>query len=99
VFATMALAIGLVGMLLFVRFAYFYFSEDAPTGHVQSLFVGGDFQRAGSTEVQHIARWDGAAWAPVGGGVAFWGAFRAAFSGAGLCFSWAGTFLSLAAFS
>ena len=28
-------------MLLFVRFAYFYFSEDAPTGHVQSLFVGG----------------------------------------------------------
>ena len=41
VFATMAAAIGLVGMLLFVRFAYFYFSEDAPTGHVQSLFVGG----------------------------------------------------------
>ena len=32
VFSTLAAGIGLVGLLLFVRFAYFYFSEDAPTG-------------------------------------------------------------------
>jgi hypothetical protein len=41
VFSTLAAGIGLVGLALFVRFSYFYFSEDAPTGHVQSLFVGG----------------------------------------------------------
>jgi len=41
VFATMASAIGLVGMLLFVRFAYFYFSEDTPPGHGQWQSVRG----------------------------------------------------------
>ncbi len=41
VFAMLAAVIGLAGTLLCLRFAYFYFSEDAPTGHVQSLFVGG----------------------------------------------------------
>ncbi len=41
VFATLATFIGLLGLALFVRFSWFYFTEDAPTGHVQSLFVGG----------------------------------------------------------
>jgi glycosyltransferase involved in cell wall biosynthesis len=41
IFATMAALIGLVGVVLFARFSYFYATEEGPTGHVQSLVVGG----------------------------------------------------------
>lgn len=33
------------------------------------LIVGGDFERAGGLTVNHIARWDGASWHSIGGGV------------------------------
>ncbi len=33
-----------------------------------ALYVGGYFTHAGDTEVNHIARWDGASWSAVGGG-------------------------------
>jgi hypothetical protein len=41
VFATLATMIGLVGVALFARFSWFYATEEGPTGHVQSLVVGG----------------------------------------------------------
>jgi trimeric autotransporter adhesin len=42
------------------------FDED---GTGEKLFAGGWFTLAGGTPAQHIARWDGQAWMPVGGGV------------------------------
>ncbi|MFN0244029.1 MAG: hypothetical protein ACKVWV_14155 [Planctomycetota bacterium] len=42
---------------------------DDGTGGGPALFVGGVFTSAGSTLVEHIAKWDGAAWQPVAGGV------------------------------
>ena len=33
-----------------------------------ALFVGGDFTVAGGQEVNHIAKWDGSTWSPVGQG-------------------------------
>ncbi len=30
----------LAGLVLFARFAWFYFTQEGPTGHVQSLVVG-----------------------------------------------------------
>jgi glycosyltransferase involved in cell wall biosynthesis len=41
VFATLAAVIGFVGTLLFLRFGWYWITEDGQTGHVQSLFVGG----------------------------------------------------------
>jgi glycosyltransferase involved in cell wall biosynthesis len=41
VFATLAAMIGLVGVALFVRFSWFYATDEGPTGHIQSLVVGG----------------------------------------------------------
>ncbi|MCX5652845.1 MAG: hypothetical protein NTU45_15865 [Planctomycetota bacterium] len=38
-------------------------------GHGPRLYAGGKFRYAGLTEVNSIARWDGDAWSPVGGGV------------------------------
>ncbi len=40
VFAWLATLAGTAGLILFGRFAWFYFTEPAPTGHVQSLIVG-----------------------------------------------------------
>ena len=37
--------------------------------HNGHLYVGGDFDAAGGTSVHNLARWDGAAWYDVGGGV------------------------------
>lgn len=33
------------------------------------LYVGGDFDRVGGTPASHVARWDGSAWHPLGGGI------------------------------
>jgi len=41
VFATLAAVIGLIGTILFLRFGFYWLTEDGQTGHVQSLFVGG----------------------------------------------------------
>lgn len=38
----------------------------APTGEV---YAGGDFTKAGGMAAQHIARWDGHSWQPLGDGV------------------------------
>lgn len=38
----------------------------APTG---AVYVGGDFTKAGGLAAQHIARWDGRSWQPLGEGV------------------------------
>jgi RHS repeat-associated protein len=35
----------------------------------EKLFAGGDFGQAGTTQVNHIAMWDGTSWQDVGGGV------------------------------
>ncbi len=37
-------------------------------GHGEALYAGGEFTHAGGVEVNHIARWDGRRWTPVGGG-------------------------------
>lgn len=33
------------------------------------LIAGGDFTKSGSTSINNLARWNGSAWAPLGGGV------------------------------
>lgn len=33
------------------------------------LYVGGEFDRAGTTPTSHVARWNGATWQPLGGGI------------------------------
>jgi glycosyltransferase involved in cell wall biosynthesis len=43
VFLWLAAVFGAVGVTLFVRFAWFYFTTPGPTGHVQSLVVGAAF--------------------------------------------------------
>ncbi len=40
VFLRLAAIVALAGLALVARFAYFYFTEAGPTGHVQSLIVG-----------------------------------------------------------
>ena len=40
VFLWLAGVFGLLGLFLFGRFAWFYFTQPGPTGHVQSLIVG-----------------------------------------------------------
>ena len=40
VFLWPAAVLGCLGLALFGRFAWFYFTETGPTGHVQSLIVG-----------------------------------------------------------
>jgi hypothetical protein len=40
VFMTAAALVGLVAMVIFGRFGYFYFIEDEGSGHVQSLILG-----------------------------------------------------------
>ncbi len=39
VFLWLAAVVGAAGLFLFARFAWFYFTHDGPTGHVQSLVV------------------------------------------------------------
>ena len=41
VFFTLAAVVGLGGLILFGRFAWYYATEPGPTGHVQSLIIGG----------------------------------------------------------
>jgi hypothetical protein len=40
IFLWLAAVFLLGGLALFARFAWFYFTQDGPTGHVQSLVVG-----------------------------------------------------------
>jgi hypothetical protein len=40
VFVFLAALVGSAGLALFGRFAWFYFTEPGPTGHVQSLIIG-----------------------------------------------------------
>jgi glycosyltransferase involved in cell wall biosynthesis len=41
VFVGLAAIIGFVGLALFARFGWYYTTEGGPTGHIQSLLVGG----------------------------------------------------------
>ncbi len=41
VFASLAAVFGVVGLVLFARFTWFFATSEGETGHVQSLFVGG----------------------------------------------------------
>ena len=41
VFFSIAALVGLGGLILFGRFAWYYLTEPGPTGHVQSLIIGG----------------------------------------------------------
>jgi glycosyltransferase involved in cell wall biosynthesis len=43
IFLWLAAVFGAVGVALFARFAWFYFTTPGPTGHVQSLVVGAAF--------------------------------------------------------
>jgi hypothetical protein len=47
------------------------FDDDSAGPHPPALYVGGDFNTAGGLAADFIARWDGATWSPVGGGVDF----------------------------
>ncbi|MEZ5302992.1 MAG: hypothetical protein R3F11_20480 [Verrucomicrobiales bacterium] len=38
-------------------------------GSGEALYVGGYFESAGGSAVSNLAKWDGAAWSDVGGGV------------------------------
>lgn len=49
-------------------YALVVFDEDAEGPGPPALFAGGNFTAAGGTDAYHIARWDGLAWTPVGGG-------------------------------
>lgn len=44
-------------------------------GNGPALFAGGRLDRAGSIATEGIARWDGASWSDVGGGIAYPGSF------------------------
>jgi len=46
------------------------FDDDDAGPNPPALYVGGLFNLAGSTPVNNIAKWDGASWSDVGGGVA-----------------------------
>lgn len=45
------------------------FDEDGPGLDVPALIAGGSFESAGALAVSNLAKWDGADWADVGGGV------------------------------
>lgn len=45
------------------------FDEDGPGGSDPALFAAGVFSEAGGVEALRVARWDGAAWSDVAGGV------------------------------
>jgi hypothetical protein len=45
------------------------FDDDGPGPHAAARYVCGGFWLAGGLSVQGIARWDGASWSSVGGGV------------------------------
>jgi hypothetical protein len=47
------------------------FDEDGTGPLPPALYAGGWFTRSGNAPVQHIARWDGADWTPVGAGAGF----------------------------
>lgn len=69
-------------------------------GRGEALFVGGDFTETGGAAADKIARWDGDAWEPVGGGLRTGEVFALASFGegparslyAGGSFRWAGGF-------
>lgn len=44
------------------------FDDDGPGPHNPALYAGGYFTTSGATAVANVAKWDGAAWAAVGGG-------------------------------
>ncbi|TVQ31871.1 MAG: hypothetical protein EA376_07740 [Phycisphaeraceae bacterium] len=45
---------------------------DDGSGAGPALYAGGTFTTAGGVTVNHIARWDGESWSPLGGGVTGW---------------------------
>ena len=48
--------------------AFTIHDDDGEGGRPPALYIGGDFQYAGSHATPNIARWDGSAWESVGGG-------------------------------
>jgi len=61
-----ALADGISGANVLAMAAY---DPDGGGPFPGALFVGGDFFTAGGISAPRIARWDGASWAPVAGGL------------------------------
>lgn len=45
------------------------FDDDGPGPNAPALFAAGRFTQAGGAAANYIARWDGAAWSPLGSGV------------------------------
>ncbi len=45
------------------------FDDDGPGGQGERLHVGGYFRHAGGMDVQYVAKWDGANWSSLDGGV------------------------------
>ncbi len=50
-------------------YSFAIFDDDGDGSHSPALYVGGDFTSAGGVPANRIARWDGTAWSPVGGGL------------------------------
>jgi len=48
------------------------FDDDGPGPNATALFAGGNFTRAGAVDASRVAKWDGTAWSPLGGGVGVW---------------------------
>jgi len=45
------------------------FDEDGPGPRFEALYAGGTFTTAGGVQASRLAKWDGTAWAPLGGGI------------------------------
>ncbi|MFG0285654.1 MAG: GC-type dockerin domain-anchored protein [Phycisphaerales bacterium JB039] len=58
------------GILASFVFAMEVFDEDGVGPEAPALFVGGQFEFAGGVPAEGLARWDGAKWSVVGGGLA-----------------------------
>jgi hypothetical protein len=50
-------------------YAFAEFDDDGAGPHTSALYVGGSFHAAGSTVVNHIAKWDGVQWSALGAGM------------------------------
>ncbi|MCH8259568.1 MAG: hypothetical protein IIC46_05115 [Planctomycetes bacterium] len=50
-------------------FAMAVFDDDGPGPNSPALFVGGTFSEAGGKNANHIAKWDGESWSPLGTGL------------------------------
>lgn len=45
------------------------FDDDGPGPNPAALYIGGSFNSIGNVQANHVARWDGQSWAPLGSGI------------------------------